>query len=344
MGETVTEPIGTAPGANGVRAAVPDASADGQQALSKGERSIDDTNVRSELLEPQLRVPAMPEHSDAVANDIEIGLPHVERSDLPTDTEAERAPAQPELDLPLDAPAADRLKVRRQSTDPTVSKVKFRRELDAYRRHEEAYRSRGWLLIEASFPTVFLVLCVPQLKPPCVLFGLILDFTNYDVEPVSVRVVDPFTKRVLTAQELLTQLPRKVRPALDQLPQQPPDFSQAAADQTPPAAASPVPANPELTVPVVPLLQYWGPADVPFLCLPGVLEYHRHPGHTGNSWLRYRGTGVGTLDAILNAFHTYGVRPINQYAINVSLQQHPDGTVAIVGAQINGFVVAEIPE
>ncbi len=240
----------------------------------------------------------------------------------------------------LQSPSSDRRRARVQSVDPTVSRTKFDREVDAYRRHEDAYRSRGWLLIEAAFPSVFLVLCVPQLRPQCVLFGVILDFTNYDVEPISVKIVDAFTRRPLAQKALLTVLPRKPRA----MPQNSEPLRGLSRDSKhPQPVSSPVDVGPQF-IEVPGLLQSWGPNDPPFMCLPGVLEYHRHPAHSGDSWLRYRGSAVGRLDAILNAFHTYGVRPINSYHVNVSLQQHPDGTASIVGAQINGFRVTEIPE
>jgi hypothetical protein len=242
----------------------------------------------------------------------------------------------------LQSPAFDRQRERVQSVDPRVSRSKFDRELDAYRRHEEAYRSRGWLLIEAVFPRIFFVLCVPQLKPQCVLFGVVLDFTNYDVEPISVKVVDAFTKRSLLMKELLTVLPRKPRTTSAQIQERMSEFSPESPDD--PQLDSPALDACPRFIEVPGLLQAWGPNDSPFLCLPGVLEYHHHPAHSGDSWLRYRGSPVGKLDAILNAFHTYGVRPINSYNVNFSLQQYPDGTASIAGVQIKGFGLAEVPE
>lgn len=37
----------------------------------------------------------------------------------------------------------------------------------------------------------------------------------------------------------------------------------------------------------------------PFLCLPGLREYHHHPQHTGDDWLLHRVAGEGRLGRVL---------------------------------------------
>jgi hypothetical protein len=37
----------------------------------------------------------------------------------------------------------------------------------------------------------------------------------------------------------------------------------------------------------------------PFVCTAGVLEYHQHSGHVGDSWSNYRGTDSYSLGGIL---------------------------------------------
>jgi hypothetical protein len=66
-----------------------------------------------------------------------------------------------------------------------------------------------------------------------------------------------------------------------------------------------------------PLLQWYSPDDVPLLCVPGVREYHNHPGHSGDSWLLHRGTGTGTLFFVLDVLYRYGVQPIDGYNIQM---------------------------
>jgi hypothetical protein len=51
--------------------------------------------------------------------------------------------------------------------------------------------------------------------------------------------------------------------------------------------------------------------------VPGVREYHAHPAHTGDSWLLHRGTGEGTLHALLHIVYQYGVQPLRDFAIGM---------------------------
>jgi hypothetical protein len=68
------------------------------------------------------------------------------------------------------------------------------------------------------------------------------------------------------------------------------------------------------------LLQANRPDDYPFLCLPGVREYHDNPAHTGDSWLLHRGSGEGSLAFILEKIWTYGSDPISAYNIQIQAQ------------------------
>ncbi len=73
------------------------------------------------------------------------------------------------------------------------------------------------------------------------------------------------------------------------------------------------------------LMQWHGPDDVPFVCLPGVREYHEQPAHSGDLWLLHRGGAEGTLHHLLEQLYTYGVEPLIAY--NVGIQ------IAIAGFQ-----------
>jgi hypothetical protein len=70
-----------------------------------------------------------------------------------------------------------------QYVDPTVSRAKFDREIEEYRALESDYRRRGWLLVRAEFPEVLVVLAAPQVKPPPIVTGVMLNYVNYDAEP-----------------------------------------------------------------------------------------------------------------------------------------------------------------
>jgi hypothetical protein len=80
-----------------------------------------------------------------------------------------------------------------QYTDPSVSRLKFEREIAEYRSLGGQYRSLGWLLVEAEFPRVLVALAAAKLNPAPVVMGVAFDYTNYDAAPPSVKIVNPFT-------------------------------------------------------------------------------------------------------------------------------------------------------
>lgn len=188
-----------------------------------------------------------------------------------------------------------------QVVDPGVSGAKFDREVAAYRDLEATYRKRGWLLLEAKFPEVFVAFAATKLKPAPIVAAVILDFTDYDLQPPSVRFVDPFTREKLLASNVGFQMFR--RPPM---PGVPPEMIAAMIQQG--------------AIQVSGLLQANRPDDYPFLCLPGVREYHDNPAHTGDSWLLHRGSGEGSLAFILEKIWTYGSDPISAYNIQIQAQ------------------------
>ncbi|MDP9470646.1 MAG: hypothetical protein M3Q71_08255 [Chloroflexota bacterium] len=199
--------------------------------------------------------------------------------------------------------------------DPAVSRAKFDRELAQYRALEDDHLRRGWWLLKAEFPEVFVVFAAPQLKPPAVVFGVLLDFTNYDLWPPSVLLVDPFTRVPYKASELPSVLRRRIGPPLRLL-----------------AGPGMLEGGPAMVVPQETRLMMWHNVnDVPFLCLPGVREYHDHPGHSGDPWLLHRLGGEGRLHFLLEKLYQYGVKPITDY--NVQLVP-----------QVSGFAQPEAPE
>lgn len=185
---------------------------------------------------------------------------------------------------------------RAQSVDPAVSRTKFDREIQEYRTMESEYRRRGWFLVRAEFPHVLVVMAAPQLKPPAVIAGVRFDYTNYDVEPPSVRLVNPFTEEPYRARELPTKLDRAIQGDEIAMPGLPGNLRLRAAQ---------------------PLMQAHGPQEIPFLCLAGVREYHEHPAHSGDAWELHRTTGAGRLLRLLHVIHQYGVEPIKGYGVNL---------------------------
>lgn len=199
--------------------------------------------------------------------------------------------------------------MKEQSVDPVVSRVKFERELGAYRALEDDYLKRGWWMLKAHFPDVFVAFLSPKVNPPCVILGVTLDFTDYDFQPPSVRLVNPLTRVPYKFRELPNQLVRTV------LVPNPPEMADHGIINAAPQA----------------LMVAHDPDEIPFLCIPGVREYHDHPGHSGDLWALHRGTGEGTLHFLLDQIYKYGVEPISGFAVNIS-------------ARISGFTQGPPPQ
>lgn len=202
---------------------------------------------------------------------------------------------------------------RAQYVDPQVSRTKFDREIAEYRQVERDYLRRGWLLVRADFPSVLVVLAAPQLRPPAIVTGVAFDYTNYDMEPPSVRLVDPFTEEPYKAKDLPTHLKRSVETDGPPIP----------GLQLPLGAQARFMAQ-------QPLMQWYGPDDTPFLCLAGVREYHDHPGHSGDAWELHRRAGAGRLVRLLETITKYGIEPISEYQIALE-------------PRIAGFIQHEVP-
>jgi len=106
--------------------------------------------------------------------------------------------------------------------EPAVSRAKFEREVAQVRALADDLANKGCWLAKADFPEAFLVFGTPKMKPPVVAFGALFDFTNYDLWPLSVRLVDPFTRAPYKAKELPTPLPRRSQQPVVQAPGAPP--------------------------------------------------------------------------------------------------------------------------
>ena len=182
-----------------------------------------------------------------------------------------------------------------QYVDPTVSRLKFEREIKDFASHAVDYRARGWFLVKADWPVIEVVLASKKTSPPAIVAAISFDYTNYDAEPPSVRMIDPFTGRPLLAKELPTNLPRTV-------------------------------VGPEITMPdgntmqarsVQGLMQAHSDSDLPFLCIAGVKEYHDHPGHSGDPWEIHRAEGAGRLVRLLDVISKYGLDPVSGFSVDL---------------------------
>jgi hypothetical protein len=177
-----------------------------------------------------------------------------------------------------------------------VSEAKLAAELADWEANASIYRRRGWLLLDRGPLTVevaFLasVPLVGIYTIPVITACIRLDYSNYDLWPPSLTFLDPRTRQ---------------------------------------------PANPAVRAPAT------GPAGVrdalvdghpdtgrPFLCLPGIREYHNHPQHTGDDWLLHRATGAGRLAVICERIWQRMVR--NVVGLNVTVQALPP----MIGTQVS---------
>ncbi|TCN17984.1 putative metal-binding protein [Sinorhizobium americanum] len=177
-----------------------------------------------------------------------------------------------------------------QTVDPEVSRAKFDREIGRFRPYADAYRTQGCFLIEASFPTAFFIFASPKVKPRVIGTAIEIDFTNYDLRPLSVVFVDPFTRQPIARKDLPLNMLRR-------LPGTPPNLIQQNA--------------------VTDFIQANSLEDEPFLCMAGVREYHDNPAHSGDPWLLHRGSGEGCLAFILDKIIKYGTGPVEQLHIQL---------------------------
>lgn len=163
--------------------------------------------------------------------------------------------------------------------DPTVSRTKFEREIENHKSLGSELRSRGWLLEAASFPLVRVTYLATNINPPIAPVTVELNFENYNLVAPSVKFLHPVTFKPVALQAL-----RKT-----------PDGE---------------PRN--FLIPVHPT------TNEPFLCLPGVREYHNHPQHSGDSWDLHRYTGEGSLFFLLDHIWAYAIRTIRAHVVTVT--------------------------
>jgi hypothetical protein len=188
-----------------------------------------------------------------------------------------------------------------QLVNPDIVRGKFDRELKRCRDAEVELRRRGCWIISAQFPVVTVAFVSSQLRPPTVLFTTEIDFTNYDIWPPSVRLINVFTGDPMLARELPAAL----------------TFSRRVAVAFPPGI--PLPPGAAQLFAEQPLLVSHSPDEAPFFCFPGVREYHDHPAHSGDSWLLHRGAQEGTLFFIIDNLYRYGVEPIKGFQIGFQI-------------------------
>lgn len=222
------------------------------------------------------------------------------------------------MDNAIVAPAAE-ISILQQ-VDPAVSIKKFERELNTFKQVEEYNRQRGVILVDVEFPAIRLAFYAYRIRPLVLAFAIKLTFINYDLEPPSLKFIDLLTYEELIRPALPIQLLRQQR--------------NPVADQQPGMVN---------IIPPLDLIQAHSPRLIPFICLPGLREYHEHPAHSNDPWLAHRGKGEGSLGFIIDQLHKYGTEPINGILpLMTNIQQlNPAGM--LVQSQGLTFTRDEIP-
>jgi hypothetical protein len=167
--------------------------------------------------------------------------------------------------------------------DARVSRMKFAREIAGLSAQELGLWEKGWIVEYASYPLVRVVFLVTNLRPAIAPIVAEIDFDNYDILPPSVRFLNPTTHAPLVDGGPLRIVGKQFT-------------GQGSRD----------------------VVIYNHPqTDLPFLCIPGVREYHSHPQHNGDSWDLHRGKGEGRLFFLLHHIWLYCIRNVIGFEIVV---------------------------
>lgn len=187
-------------------------------------------------------------------------------------------------------------KIEKQVVQPQVSRTKFENEVAEFRKIESDWRKKGVFCLKAEFPTIQFVFIANNIKPSTVVFAVSIDFTNYDIEPPSIVFIDAFTGTPVTAKELNNIGFFQIIKQSIQLPGMPVGEPQQIEQRNP--------------------ILMMGLNERPFLCIPGVREYHNHPAHTDNPWLNYRTRGEGKLLFILDQLYNHCIPYLTGFNLN----------------------------
>jgi len=172
-----------------------------------------------------------------------------------------------------------------QYVDPEVTLTKFEAEFQAFKRNEDTYRAMGVVFLKRTPDSANFLFSVPHIIPQPIAFGVKIDYKNWDAEPPSIQFIDPFSERPLSFNEVKIGF-----------------FQKTGVDPF----GQPILIN---------LLQQ---SEPPFICIPGVKEYHDHPAHSGDSWFLHRQQGEGELCTIIEQLYKHSVALAGGYNIQLN--------------------------
>jgi hypothetical protein len=188
-----------------------------------------------------------------------------------------------------------------------VSRAKLADELAAWAKNAEVYRRRGWLLLHQADLEVHVgfvaQVAIGDLQAPIITAAIKLRYDNYDLWPPSLTFIDPLNAqpKVPTVSAVERNEAGEVRNVL-------------------------------LGHPIT---------QQPFLCLPGLREYHEHPQHSGDDWLLHRNAGEGRLAVVCDRVWRRMVR--NVLGLQVQLLSLPGVGTQLQIALAQGDIDASGP-
>lgn len=174
--------------------------------------------------------------------------------------------------------------------DREISQQKLRREFERWKA-TSLHQERGWILLQYDEERLLVELAFLAKVSinagagplPVVVCAVRLTYENYDLWAPSLTFIDIFSRQATKPH---------VR-AFQGTPAGPRDVL--------------IDAHPE--------------TEQPFLCVPGIREYHTHPQHTGDSWLLYRERGDGSISTICERLWRFMAR--NVIGLKLQLQGLP---------------------
>lgn len=198
--------------------------------------------------------------------------------------------------------------------DREISREKLHREMERWKANS-LHQERGWillgydeerLLVELAF-LAKVAINAGAGPLPVVVCAVRLSYDNYDVWAPSLTFIDVFNRQ-------------PARPHV------------RAIQGTP-------------TGPRDVLIDTHPDTDQPFLCVPGIREYHTHPQHTGDSWLLYRERGEGSISTICDRLWHYMSR--NVLGLKLQMQGLPTWplqaqlSISLAQGDVDLFVAAQ---
>lgn len=185
-----------------------------------------------------------------------------------------------------------------------VSQAKLDEELTQWHANSAVYRRRGWLLLSARDLEVEIAfvgtVSLGEQQLPAITAAIRLSYDNYDLWPPSLTFIDVHTGA--PAYPIVRALDR-------------------------------VDGGDVRNV----LLDH--PNGRPFLCLPGLREYHSHPQHSGDDWLLHRSSGAGRLAVVCDRVWRRMVRNVIGLTVEVHVLPPGHGIQVVTGITQGEFEI-----